>query len=295
MQELGNRIRVKEGHGALARRAAENMDDSKNYVITSIRHPMEVKELAKLKHFILINIKSPAELRYKRMVSRFREGENKKTFEEFLKSEKKEMESGEDGGQKIKDCIEMAQFEIVNDSSIEEFFKKINILLPDIINAASFKRHSWDEYFMEIMRIVGSRGTCSRGRSGCVIVRDKRILTTGYVGSPPGLAHCDEVGHWFREYVHDDGSVTKHCIRTVHAEANAIAQAAKMGISVEGATLYCKMEPCLDCTKLLISSGIKRIVCEKKYHAAKESEEMLEEAGVKLEVLNNEVEEYPNQ
>ena len=81
----------------------------------------------------------------------------------------------------------------------------------------------------------------------------------------------------------------------MHAEANAIAQSAKMGISIEGATIYCKMEPCIDCTKLLISAGIKRVVCEKKYHATKESREMLEEAGIDLQVLYDETEKYEGQ
>ncbi len=111
-------------------------------------------------------------------------------------------------------------------------------------------------------------------------------------GAPPKLAHCDDVGHWFKKTIHEDGSITQHCIRTVHAEANAIAQAAKYGISIDGATLYCKIEPCLDCTKLLISAGIKRVVCENRYQAAKEAREMLEEAGVNVESLNEKVELY---
>ena len=123
-------------------------------------------------------------------------------------------------------------------------------------------------------------------------MKDKRIIATGYVGAPPKLAHCDDVGHWFKKTIHEDGSITQHCIRTVHAEANAIAQAAKYGISIDGATLYCKIEPCLDCTKLLISAGIKRVVCENRYQAAKEAREMLEEAGVNVESLNEKVELY---
>ncbi|MDA1196636.1 MAG: deaminase [Nanoarchaeota archaeon] len=161
--------------------------------------------------------------------------------------------------------------------------------------AASHQRPTWDEYFLALTKTIGLRGTCNRGRAGCIIVKKKRILTTGYVGSPPEMAHCDEVGHWFKQTIHEDGSVTKHCIRTIHAEANAIAQAANSGVNVHAGTLYCKMEPCLDCTKLLISAGIKRVVCEMKYHAAKESREMLEEAGILLEVMQNSIEEYAGQ
>ncbi|MAH47821.1 hypothetical protein CMI37_18515 [Candidatus Pacearchaeota archaeon] len=292
LQKLGNELREKEGNNVLAKMAIASMNYGDDYVITSIRNPLEIKELVHSGDFILVSIRAPIEVRFKRMTERLREGEHKKTFEEFAESEKKEMKSQSDSGQRVGECIQMAQFEFFNDSSREDFFEKIEDLLPKIRNAASFVRPTWDEYFMNLVRVVGDRGTCSRGRSGCVIVKDKRILTTGYVGSPPGMAHCDEIGHWFKKTIHEDGSVTQHCIRTVHSEANAIAQAAKNGISIGGATLYCNMEPCLDCTKLLISAGIKRIVCAKKYHAAQESREMLEEVGVKLVVLDDEVEKY---
>jgi len=153
-------------------------------------------------------------------------------------------------------------------------------------------RPDWDEYFMNIARAVGQRATCDRGRSGAVLVKDKKILATGYVGAPVGLPHCDEEGHLFKEVYDKDGKVHKHCVRTTHAEMNAIVQAARYGIAIDGATIYCKMEPCLDCTKAIINSGIKRVVAEKKYHGATISREFLKQAGVQLEVLNDEEEEY---
>lgn len=156
-------------------------------------------------------------------------------------------------------------------------------------------RPSWDEYFMELANAVAKRATCDRGRSGCVIVKNRQILVTGYVGSPRGLEHCDEIGHLFKKVYHEDGSVTQHCVRTVHAEQNAICQAAKLGIGLEGSTLYCKMTPCLTCAMLIINCGIERVVCEKKYHAGAESEEMFRAVGVKLEYFHEEVEEYEGQ
>ena len=129
-----------------------------------------------------------------------------------------------------------------------------------------YVRPSWDEYFMEICRTVAKRATCDRGRSGCVIARDNQILVTGYVGSPTGLPHCDEAGHLLKKMIHDNGEITQHCVRTVHAEQNAICQAAKRGIALEGATVYCKMTPCRTCAMLIINCGIKRVVCEKHYH-----------------------------
>ena len=156
-------------------------------------------------------------------------------------------------------------------------------------------RPSWDEYFMEIANTVSKRATCDRGRSGCVIVRDRQILVTGYVGSPKGLPHCDEVGHQFRRVLHEDGTVSEHCVRTVHAEQNAICQAAKLGISLDGATLYCRMTPCRVCAMLIINCGIKRVVCEYKYHCGQESEELFRQAGIQLDFFHDEVVQYANQ
>lgn len=156
-------------------------------------------------------------------------------------------------------------------------------------------RPSWDVYFMDLAHSVSKRATCDRGRSGCVIVRDKQILVTGYVGSPRGLPHCDDVGHFMKKVIHEDGSVTQHCVRTVHAEQNAITQAARRGIGLDKSTLYCRMTPCRVCAMLIINCGIERVVCEKKYHAGKESEEMFKDAGVTLEYFSEEVQQYKGQ
>lgn len=158
-----------------------------------------------------------------------------------------------------------------------------------------YMRPSWDEYFIEVANTVAKRATCDRGRSGCVIVRDKQILVTGYVGSPVGFPHCDEVGHLLKKVIHEDGTITTHCMRTVHAEQNAIAQAARRGIALEGATIYCRMTPCRTCAMLIINCGIKRVVCEKKYHAGQESEKMFVQAGIQLDYMSAEMMKYDNQ
>ena len=163
------------------------------------------------------------------------------------------------------------------------------------MNEENTTRPTWDEYFMEIARTVSQRATCDRGRSGCVIARDKQILVTGYVGSPRGLPHCDEVGHLMKKMTHEDGRVSQHCVRTVHAEQNSICQAARLGIPLEGATLYCRMTPCRTCAMLIINCGIKRVVCERKYHDGKESEEMFTQAGLPIEYVIDEIQEYNNQ
>jgi dCMP deaminase len=98
-----------------------------------------------------------------------------------------------------------------------------------------------------------------------------------------------------KKMIHEDGSVTQHCVRTVHAEQNAITQAARRGIALEGSTLYCRMTPCRTCAMLIINCGIERVVCERKYHAGAESEAMFTEAGVKLEFIHNEIQQYEQQ
>jgi dCMP deaminase len=156
-------------------------------------------------------------------------------------------------------------------------------------------RPSWDEYFMGLVEEVAKRATCDRGRAGCIIVKEKRIMATGYVGSPPGLPHCDEEGHLLRRVIDEDGTERQHCVRTTHAEQNAICQAARYGIALEGATLYCKMEPCRVCAMLIISVGIRRVVARRRYHAAQDTREMFAAAGVELAVLEEAVEEYSDQ
>jgi len=153
-------------------------------------------------------------------------------------------------------------------------------------------RPDWDSYFFEIMDLVAKRATCDRGRSGCVIVKDKQILVTGYVGSPPGFPHCDDIGHLMKTVVHEDGRKSDHCHRTIHCEQNAICQAAKKGISIEGATVYVKMTPCKTCAMLLICCGVKEIKCLMKYQLAEDSEKLFDKANIKITYINDEVLKY---
>ncbi|PIR73758.1 MAG: cell division protein DedD [Candidatus Moranbacteria bacterium CG10_big_fil_rev_8_21_14_0_10_35_21] len=155
-----------------------------------------------------------------------------------------------------------------------------------------YQRPSWDEYFINLVAMVGSRGTCDRGRAGCVIVKEKRILATGYVGAPVGAKHCDESGHEMHTVKHESGDETRHCIRTSHAEVNAIANAARFGISLEGATLYCHMAPCYVCAKMIINAGIKRVVSEMDYHGSTRGKEIFKECKIKFEQVKNEMQVY---
>lgn len=157
-----------------------------------------------------------------------------------------------------------------------------------------YKRPSWDETFMDIVYVVSKRATCDRGRNAAVIARDKKILSFGYVGSPPGEPHCDDVGHLLRKVINEDGSESYHCVRTYHAERNAIQNAKDLRRKLKGATLYNKMTPCVGCANIIKKSGIERVVCEKRYHRL-EGEEILKKAGIEVVYLTDELMKYKKQ
>ncbi len=141
-------------------------------------------------------------------------------------------------------------------------------------------RPDWDEYFLEIAHVVAKRSTCLRRHIGAVIVKDKQILTTGYNGAPSGLAHCLELGCLRDELGIPSGTRHEIC-RALHAEQNAIIQAALHGISTKGSTLYCTHQPCILCAKTVINAGIKRVVFEGHY-PDQSARDILNEAGIEL-------------
>jgi len=145
---------------------------------------------------------------------------------------------------------------------------------------AEQKRPDWKEYFTDIARLVSRRSTCIRRRVGAVLVKDKRILATGYNGAPTGLAHCREVGCLRQKNDIPSGQRHELC-RGLHAEQNAIIQAAYHGISIQGATLYCTTLPCSICLKMLINAGINEIVYEEGY-PDELSENFLKEASIAI-------------
>lgn len=127
------------------------------------------------------------------------------------------------------------------------------------------KRPTWDQYFMTITRTVAERSTCLRARVGAVIVRDKNILATGYNGAPAGLPHCLDEGCLIYVSQTPNGDTEENCFRTIHAEINAIAQAAKNGAMIRDAAIYITHTPCIHCFKVLINTGVTRICYEKPY------------------------------
>ncbi|MFH1459903.1 MAG: cytidine/deoxycytidylate deaminase family protein [Candidatus Omnitrophota bacterium] len=144
-------------------------------------------------------------------------------------------------------------------------------------------RPSWDEYFLSIVSLVAKRSTCLRRQVGAVIVKEKRILATGYNGAPSGLEHCEKIG-CLRDKLKIPSGERHELCRALHAEMNAILQAAQYGISVKDSIIYCSNQPCVICAKMIINAGIKKIVVLSKY-PDKFAKKILDEAKVKVTVI----------
>jgi dCMP deaminase len=154
-------------------------------------------------------------------------------------------------------------------------------------------RPSIDEYFMQIVEATALRATCNRGKSGAVLVNNKnQVIATGYVGAPRGMRHCDDVGHEMVERIEtrpvtgQAPKKTEHCVRTVHAELNALLQTARSGgPSTDDATMYCTMFPCYDCAKAIVNAGVARVVAQWDYQASAKSKALFAVAGVAYEIV----------
>lgn len=141
-------------------------------------------------------------------------------------------------------------------------------------------RPSWDEYFMQITHLVAKRSTCLRRKVGAILVRNKRMLCTGYNGAPRGLAHCNQLG-CLREKLNIPSGQRQEICRGLHAEQNAIIQAALYGVSIEDSILYCTHQPCITCSKMIINAGVEKIIFQGNYPDPL-AQNILEEAGIKL-------------
>ncbi len=146
------------------------------------------------------------------------------------------------------------------------------------------KRPSWDEYFMQMAELTAKRSTCLRRQVGAIIVKDKHIIATGYNGAPRGLPHCEDLGGCLREKLGVPSGERHELCRALHAEQNAIIQAATLGQSIEEGTIYVTHQPCIICAKMIINAGIGRIVVKNGY-PDKMSEEMVKEANLKIEMM----------
>ena len=175
----------------------------KNCIIESIRTPGEVDALRSKPNFYLFAVDADPRVRYDRAVLRGSETDHI-DYNTFLANEQREMDNADPNKQNLKYCIQQADYCFDNNGTINDLNQQVEQVLGKIM----YRRPSWDEYFMELANTASKRATCDRGRSGCVIVKDRQLLVTGYVGSPSGLPHCDEVGHLFRKTIEADGRIT---------------------------------------------------------------------------------------
>ncbi len=276
----GNNLRQKYGPSVLAVKTTAKLQTDKNYIIDSIRNPAEVNELKKLTRFVLLKIFSAPENRFERMKERNREGDPK-TLKEFLRVEELEASNQNSAKQQLTACMKRADKTIVNDDQPENLYKKVDQLLQELQVEKKKNRPDWDEYFMNIAKVVASRSNCMKRHVAAVIVKDKRIISTGYNGTPRGVTNCSEGGCPRCNQFVEGGTRLDECLCS-HGEENAIVQAAYHGINIKDASLYTTFAPCLMCTKMIINAGIKEVVYNIDYPLNNTALSLYKEVAIKL-------------
>ncbi len=274
--EVGKELRCEGGNGALAQRILSQIEEDKNYVVDSFRHPEEVRVFRARPDFHLVLIQAEPEVRFARIRERKRESDAA-TLEKFLDLEQREKASKDSYGQQLQACAKEADFEIINNGSLDELTDQISELLPQLMG--NLVRPNWDEYFMKLAKVASLRSNCIKRKVAAIIVRDKRVISTGYNGTPRGTKNCYEGGCPRCNNLADSGTLLEECLCS-HGEENAITQAAYHGMSVKGGTLYSTFAPCLTCTKMIINAGIQEVVYNLDYPLNETSFKLFQEAGV---------------
>jgi len=273
---VGRRLRAEKGTGILAEQILHGLESGQNYVVDSFRHPDEVMVFRARPDFSLVAIRASAATRFQRLKQRARESDPD-TMEEFLALEEKEASSAVREGQNLTATEELADFVVDNDSSLEILHQHLSEITSRLLS--KMRRPSWDEYFMKIAQVAALRSNCVKRKVAAVIVRDKRVISTGYNGTPRGTKNCYEGGCPRCNNLADSGTRLDECLCS-HGEENAITQAAYHGVSVKDATLYTTFAPCLMCTKMIINAGIREVVYNRDYPLNATSFALLREAGV---------------
>lgn len=287
LTEVGNDLRRVHGPGVLAQRALEQMDFSRNWAVTSIRHPAEVSALRRRMDFVLAFIDAPQLVRFDRSQLRARPGDPA-TLAEFQAWEAQQLDphQGDPAAQAMAACRDLADQRLDNARDLEALRAQVDALVADGLVKYFLPRPSWDEYFMMMAEIAATRGNCLRRRVGAVIVRHRQMLSTGYNGTPKGIKNCCDGGCPRCAGHAASGSSLDECL-CVHAEENAIVQAAADGVAIRGGTLYCTLSPCSYCAKSIINAGIAEVVYAGSYALSPISTALFHEAGVKLRQLTH--------
>ncbi len=279
--QIGNELRSQFGPSVLAERIAAGLDHDKNYVVDSIRNPEEAKSLKKRKDFVLLFIDAPLELRFERIKARGRENDPQ-TLEEFTRLENAERSSNNPHHQQLDQTQALSDASLSNAGALEKLYEQVIEVLKKY--GANSSRPDWDNYFMGIAKVVALRSNCIKRKVAAVIVKDKRIIATGYNGTPRGVKNCMDGGCPRCNSFSQQGTQLDECLCS-HAEENAITQSAYHGVSIKDSTIYSTFSPCLMCTKMIINSGIKEVVYSHDYSVGAVSLGLLEEAQVKVRKL----------
>lgn len=283
MIEKGNLLRKEFGPGGLAVKIKERLDGHKNYVVDSIRNEAEALEMGKIDGFFLWNVSASPELRFERMKNRKREGDPK-TLEEFRRMEDIERKSSDASRQSLEDAAKHADLKVKNEGSFIALYDAVDVGLSGVSSTFKMVRPTWDEYFIGIAKMVATRSNCMKRKIGAVIVKDKRIVSTGYNGTPRGTRNCNEGGCPRCNSFAESGTNLGECLCS-HAEENSIVQAAYHGISIAGGVMYTTFSPCLLCSKMIINAGIREVVYNEAYPLNEAAGKLLEEAGVVVRKL----------
>ena len=282
LTEVGNELREKHGPGVLAERILNTIGDTSHYVIDSFRNPSEVEAFRHRVDFLLWSIEASPRMRFERIKARARESDPM-TFTEFEKVEKREAKNADPNKQNLEDCRALADARIVNNGTLEALYRR---LVPVTKKAlASIPRPSWDEYFMRIAQVVAKRSNCLKRKVAAVIVKDGRIISTGYNGTPRKTKNCYQGGCPRCNQIGPSGQGLTECYCS-HGEENAIVQAAYHGIAIKDSTLYTTFSPCLLCTKMIINSGIQEVIFNQAYPLGTDALGLLKEAGVQLRKID---------
>ncbi|MBT3182274.1 MAG: AAA family ATPase [Deltaproteobacteria bacterium] len=274
---IGNELRKAHGAGVLAEKILQKVRIDAHAVVDSIRNPFEVEVLRRRKDFHLLSIEAEPEARFKRTLSRNRDGDPK-TYDQFLDVERREAKTPDPTTQQMDRTAEMSDAVVCNNGTVEELYEQIRQVVQAM--AADQGRPDWDEYFMNIASVVALRGNCIKRKVAAVIVKDKRIISTGYNGTPRGITNCNEGGCARCNHFGQSGESLGECLCS-HAEENSIVQAAYHGVSIKDSTIYTTYSPCLICTKMIINSGISEVVYSKAYSIEDLPLKLLREAGIK--------------
>ena len=277
----GRRFRERWGPAFLAHRVFKRLDPEKNYIVDSIRHPEEVRVFRLRDDFYLLHIQAPAEIRFERIRRRGREGDPQ-TWEDFLQVETRETSDADPNAQRIDRCEKLADATLVNDDSLETLHRRLRDWLRRTLK--EHPRPDWDRYFMQIAKVVALRSNCMKRKVAALVVKDRRIISTGYNGTPRGVKNCNEGGCPRCYALGASGRDLEHCFCS-HAEENAITQAAYHGIELKQATVYCTYSPCILCAKMIINAGVREVVFEGTYALEEVTTALFQEAGVQIRRL----------